>query len=223
MLQDARTPRYAAELLRLTYLMREGWTPEWKRTALSSMFVNPTGRDDGFIPTDQYQEQNIRLIKDMYMPNNSTMSWQYLISSITPIIRLLTTVRANLEKEFKTPFNSNKRAPVEIHRDVCMILNVFRKFDVLAGEDKKTKPSKDLLNAGLKKLQSQNGLERLEKAYNSEYVKGFVGQEDDDEEEVDEEDGEAPGAWKDDDKAMDMLDDDFSHELFSYLPQLSTV
>ncbi|KAG0230538.1 hypothetical protein BGW42_000893 [Actinomortierella wolfii] len=211
MLQDTRTPRYAAELLRLTFLMRAGWTSEWKRTALSCMIINPSGRDNGFIPTDQYQEQSIRMIKDMNMPSNTGMSWQYLFASITPIIRLLTNMKVKIEKEFKISFNSNRHLPIAIDHDVRRALNIFRKHNVLTSRDTQFKYSKDLLDAGLRKLLRHNGLDKLQSAYASDYTADYESGEDDDDE-IEMESGE-------DEKAMDMLDDDFSHELFSYLSE----
>ncbi|KAG0230384.1 hypothetical protein BGW41_002543 [Actinomortierella wolfii] len=211
MLQDARTPRYAAELLRLTFLMRAGWTSEWKRTALSCMIINPSGRDNGFIPTDQYQEQSIRMIKDMNMPSTTGMSWQYLIASITPIIRLLTNMKVKIEKEFKISFNSNRPLPIAIDHDVRRALNIFRKHNVLASRDTQYKYSKDLLDAGLRKLLRHNGLDKLQSAYTSDYTADYESGEDDDD--------EIEMESREDEKAMDMLDDDFSHELFSYLSE----
>lgn len=53
-----KSPRYAIEILRLTYMLRYAWSDEWSKAVLSCMLVNPNGVKNGWIPSDKYQEHN---------------------------------------------------------------------------------------------------------------------------------------------------------------------
>ncbi|KAF9150012.1 hypothetical protein DFQ26_001730, partial [Actinomortierella ambigua] len=60
MLQDAGRRRYSLELLRFTYLIRQAWSDDWRRTILSSMLINMY--HDGFQAKDLLHAGTMKLV-----------------------------------------------------------------------------------------------------------------------------------------------------------------
>ncbi|KAG0266998.1 hypothetical protein BGZ95_002944 [Linnemannia exigua] len=74
MLQNGSNNNYAMELLHIHCAPRYVWTPEMKSRIMATWLVNTKGKENGWIPTDMYQEHNNHLIKAVYAAKGSNSS-----------------------------------------------------------------------------------------------------------------------------------------------------
>ncbi|KAG0248545.1 hypothetical protein DFQ27_000834 [Actinomortierella ambigua] len=175
MLQDAGRRRYSLELLRFTYLIRQAWSDDWRRTILSSMLINVRGHVDGFIPSDLYQEHNNCFAKHIYAPNNSNGLWSYLINPLSPLIRFLADLKGDVERDYGSAYNSSAHSKGQRqYWEILAIKGIFQQFGILcvASTDQTYHDgfqAKDLLHAGTLKLVDSRGLDTFLKIFDKDY------------------------------------------------------
>ncbi|KAG0247890.1 hypothetical protein BG011_000766 [Mortierella polycephala] len=131
MFQAGSTKNYANELLHIHCGLRYVWTPEMKRAIMASWLVNTKGKEDGWIPSDLYQEHNNLLTKTIYAARGSNSSWDSLATTISTNIRTFSTIKKQFEKEFNRPRNSSKHSTVSAEKDIERIVVSLRENDIL--------------------------------------------------------------------------------------------
>ncbi|KAF9969049.1 hypothetical protein BGZ73_008783 [Actinomortierella ambigua] len=176
MMQDAGRPKYALELLRLSFLMRHAWTDEWKKAVLSSMLVNPNGFKNSWIPTDLYQEHNNCFTKEIYAPKNSNNSWEYL-ANISCLARLLPDMKRRFEKAYGVSYSSNFHSYATAIKDVVDIKRVFERVGLLGHTapileqppNLKHEEVQDLFLKGSEKLMRSDGIKAFVKVIDMDF------------------------------------------------------
>jgi hypothetical protein len=134
MFQNGTNNNYALELLHIHCAIHYIWTPEMKNRILATWLVNTTGRENGWIPTDMYQEHNNKLIKAVYAAKGSNSSWDTLASSISVNIRTFSVIRKQFDECFNRSHNSGYHSTVSAEADIGMLLSSLRNGNIL-GED----------------------------------------------------------------------------------------
>ncbi|KAF9536338.1 hypothetical protein EC957_011323, partial [Mortierella hygrophila] len=134
MLQNGSNNNYAMELLHIHCALRYVWTPEMKSRIMATWLVNTKGKENGWIPTDLYQEHNNRLIKAVYAAKGSNSSWDTLASSISVNIRTFSTIRKQFDECFNRPHNSSHHSTVSAEADIEILLQSLREGNIL-GDD----------------------------------------------------------------------------------------
>ena len=155
MFQNGTNNNYALELLHIHCAIRYVWTPEMKRKIMTTWLVNTKGKENGWIPTDQYQEHNNKLIKAVYAAKGSNSSWDTLASSISVNIRTFSVIRKQFDTCFNRPHNSSYHSTVSAEADIELLLLSLRNGNILgdnldAGDaDVEVALDKNLLSCGI--------------------------------------------------------------------------
>ncbi|KAG0340940.1 hypothetical protein BG005_003097, partial [Podila minutissima] len=131
MLQNGTNNNYALELLHIHCTLHYVWTPEMKGRIMATWLVNTKGKENGWIPTDLYQEHNNRLIKAIYAAKGSNSSWDTLASSISVNIRTFSTIRKQFNECFNRPHNSSHHSTVSAEADIEILLSSLRDSNIL--------------------------------------------------------------------------------------------
>ncbi|KAF9897828.1 hypothetical protein BX616_004917, partial [Lobosporangium transversale] len=165
MFQAKGTKNYGKELLKLTYGIRRLWAPKVKRAVMRSWLVNTSGRNDGWIPTDMFQEHTNRLIKSVHAATGSNMSWNYLAKSISMNAHLFAEVDTRIDSEFDLSFDSYFHSEVSKESDIVLVINEIRRLGILEHQSPQgiisgIQPVRNLFIEGMLKLIS-GGANRL--------------------------------------------------------------
>ncbi|KAF9343521.1 hypothetical protein BGX26_005608 [Mortierella sp. AD094] len=159
MFQAMDNKNYANELLRLHCDIRYSWTPEVKITMMSSWLINTSGRPNGWIPADLYQEHNNLLTKVIYKAKGSNASWEHLAKLVSTNIRAFGEITSRMGSEFRLRKNSSKHATVSAEIDIDLLstaLKEHRIFEILENTTPTVAPEDnvvDLLAKGIEMLQ----------------------------------------------------------------------
>ncbi|KAF9342745.1 hypothetical protein BGX26_006923, partial [Mortierella sp. AD094] len=82
--QAGQTKNYALELLHLHCLLNHGSNAERKEAIMSSWLINTTGKENGWIPADLYQEHNNLLTKVTHAVRGTNSHYETLAKLIAP-------------------------------------------------------------------------------------------------------------------------------------------
>ncbi|ORY95115.1 hypothetical protein BCR41DRAFT_365226 [Lobosporangium transversale] len=123
MFQANGRKNYGNELLKLAYGIRCLWSPELKKAIMRSWLINTSGRDDGWVPADMFQEHSNLLIKSVHAAKGSNMSWEYLAHSISRNIHLFSKVDSKIDSEFNLSFNSQADFEVSKEGDIQTVIS----------------------------------------------------------------------------------------------------
>ncbi|KAF9275432.1 hypothetical protein BGZ74_004019 [Mortierella antarctica] len=155
--QAGKTKNYGAELLRLYCGLRHSWTEKTKQAIFASWLVNPKGNENGFIPTDLYQEQNNRLIKDIHAVKGSNASWTFAEQKLSTNIHTFKQVKENMKAQYNTPRNKDNHQSVAPDSDIKAIMRSNAEHLILSKKPQNqqmAKPVVDLIREGYKRVQS---------------------------------------------------------------------
>ncbi|KAI8597101.1 hypothetical protein EDD21DRAFT_311290 [Dissophora ornata] len=92
--QAGSTPKYAQELMHFRCCMRHVWDEDIRTAVLSSMMVNTSGRQDGWVATDLYQEHNNRAIKHVYRGRQGDTTFDLLRERVSMNIETFRNVKS---------------------------------------------------------------------------------------------------------------------------------
>lgn len=134
MFQNGQNNNYAFELLHIHCAIRHVWTREMKDRIAATWLVNTKGKENGWIPTDMYQEHNNRLIKAVYASKGSNSSWDTLASSVSVNIETFSVIRKQFDECFNRPHNSSYHSVVSAESDIELLMSALRDANIL-GED----------------------------------------------------------------------------------------
>lgn len=155
MFQNGTNNNYGLELLHIHCAIRHVWTAEMKNKILGTWLVNTNGNENGWIPTDMYQEHNNKLIKAVYAAKGSNASWDTLASSISVNIRTFSVIKKQFENCFNRSHNSGHHSIVSAEADIEMILLSLRNAGIFGenvgtgDHDIEVALDKDLYASGL--------------------------------------------------------------------------
>jgi hypothetical protein len=156
MFQATERKNYANELLRFNYGINHLWSAQRKNAIFSSLLVNVKGKENSWIPTDLYQEQNNMLTKAIHSAKGSNMSWETLANNISTNVRLFKSIASKLESEFCIPYNSTFHTVVSAEIDIRTIMNSLEEHNILGRDprldDRDTSVVKDMVREGYIKL-----------------------------------------------------------------------
>lgn len=135
MFQNGTNNNYGLELLRVHCAIRYAWTPEMKRRIMATWLVNTKGKENGWIPTDMYQEHNNNLMKAVFNLKGSNSTWNTRESSISVNIRTFGTIRKQFDECFNRTHNSTFHSTVSAEEDINQLMSKYRQNNIL-GEDR---------------------------------------------------------------------------------------
>ncbi|KAG0308049.1 hypothetical protein BGZ99_001291 [Dissophora globulifera] len=130
--QGGSTTNYANELLHLHCGMSYSWTAKAKEAIVSSWLVNTSGREDGWIPADLYQEHNNLLTKNIHAAQGSNASWEYLAGSVSTNIRTFDHIATRFESQYNISYTGIRHADVSAEIDIKMILALIKENGIFS-------------------------------------------------------------------------------------------
>ncbi|EJF62114.1 hypothetical protein DICSQDRAFT_44032, partial [Dichomitus squalens LYAD-421 SS1] len=150
--------KYAYEMLHIIHNLTHLWPAPLRNIMINNWLVNPTGKDDAFVPVDLLQEHLNFWIKVMYKAQGSNASWEWL-EMISPCVGVLRKLATQINDSLGAHLGSKHRSP-DLTKDYETICNRLREYNVLVPEAGRLiysdNPSKgevlNIVSAGLKQL-----------------------------------------------------------------------
>ncbi|EDR06303.1 uncharacterized protein LACBIDRAFT_300405 [Laccaria bicolor S238N-H82] len=156
MFYAAGSHNYANECMELLHNVTHDWPKDYASVAFNGMLVNPSGKPDGWKPTDIRVEHLNDKIKERAHGSNATPD---VLEKTTPALGHVQILTDRLFEDLGIEKINQEHAKVLQHKDIEIVAKVFHKakiFDFAAD-----KPSKhavvDLYHYGCQRLAGTNG------------------------------------------------------------------
>ncbi|KAI1784236.1 hypothetical protein LXA43DRAFT_902027 [Ganoderma leucocontextum] len=151
--------KYAYEMLHLIHNLTHLWPTALRNIMIKNWLVNPTGKEDAWVPVDLLQEHMNFWVKVIYKAQGSNASWEWL-EMISPCVALLRKLATQINESLGARLGSTS-VKISILLDYETIRNRLREYNVLIREPGRViyqhDPSKgetpNVVTAGHKQLQ----------------------------------------------------------------------
>lgn len=157
--QSGSNKNYGIQLLRLAHDVHNTWGLRRKKAIFTSWLVNTSGKRNGFIATDMFQEHVNMLTKHQHRAHQTLNVFDHMAKKSSMTIHVLGEVQRMMEEKYDTPHNSAFHSAVDASDDIRRIAqslkenNIFGKTSPPLDEGEIT-PVVDTYQVGFEKLVS---------------------------------------------------------------------
>lgn len=122
---------YASEMLEVLHRCRHEWGPTLRTTILAHSLVNTTGKPDGWLGIDQYQEHDVRTHKVDFALSQQRNDDNELHKKISPLLHTFRAIRTSFWKKFELCGLKTSKANNRLRDHAYTLAKAFHKEEVI--------------------------------------------------------------------------------------------
>lgn len=121
--QATKSKKYAKETLRLTACIRRLWSEELKVFWMQNCLINMSGKREGFIALDMFNEYIVREVKNLMSDNVTEETDEYLRDVLSPLVMIFWESRRKMAEETESNIFDFHSSPVDSWIEILKIAN----------------------------------------------------------------------------------------------------